>query len=121
MKNKNLIAYAILAVCWEQLLEHARGNWTELNPNFWVSAKQHSICANPDEPDAEQQPLYIIRDILLQWILDSLDEDKIVILYTCRDNALISIDDPKEFPGDLDMFDDSEFPELKHILYIAKD
>jgi len=119
MKNKKLIAYAILAVCWEKLLEHAL--ITSDTTGIWVDNKEHTIALIQNSPEYDEQPTYIVRDIILQWILDWLDESKMVILYTCPDNREIALHDPKDFTEALEILEDPNFPELTGILYMAHD
>ena len=123
MKNQKLIAYAILAICWEELLGHSKTWQPQQEPQFWMDAKNHTIAAIQNGPEYEAQPLYIIRENLLSWILEWLGESKIVVLYTCADNGEISIYDPDIAiqDGSLSDLEDPQFPELTAILYMAHD
>ena len=122
MKNQSLIAHAILAECWEQLLKHARGNWMELNPNPWIDEGHRSITTIANMgPDYIEHTIPQTKEILLKWINEYLTESKIVILYTCGDNACISLDNPKDFTEDFDILEAPAFSKLHHILYMAYD
>lgn len=121
MKNRNLIAYAILAVCWEQLLHHVRGFWQGLNPDLWIDKEHYTVSAIQNGPEYVGHNINETKEILLKWITDWLDESKIVILYTCGDNAEIALHRPKDFTEDLSILDYPEDRELTNILYMAYD
>jgi hypothetical protein len=118
MKNLKLIAYSILAVCYAELLEHARGN-SEIT--YYVNEVDHTISLIQNGPGyiACNEPE--VRQFLLDWITQWLKESKTVLLYTCRDNCEISLDDPKSFTEDLSSTDGSPLSELEGILYMLYD
>ena len=121
MRNKKLIAYAILAVCLEKLLSHAL--LSDDTRTIWVDYKNHTVALCENGHDYLPRTLTTTRDILLGWILGWLKESNIVILYDCSDNREIALHRPNDFTEPLspDMLEDSHIPELKHILYIAED
>lgn len=123
MKNKKLLAYAILAICLKEFISHMVGT----NKSNILVDDKHKIMT-PEPEDYTEAAIVTDPDIainhLLDWILDSLDKHEMVILYTCRDESYISIEDPaewKQLHPSLELLENSDFPELKNILLIAYD
>jgi len=110
------ITYAILAICWEKMLTHMVGIECL---NLEVNPAEQSVTSNWEDIKGTLQP-YQVREHLLQWITRSLYKYGNVVLYTCRDNAMISIEDyDAKSVESLEEFTD--IPELKGTLYIAND
>lgn len=122
MKNRNLIAYAILAVCYGELLKHAQTWFKQFRDHYWVDQDNHTISIIQNGPDYAMATHSEIQEILLEWIMEWLDESEMVILYSDWDNGEIALHRPNDFTERLEILSDSDsaFPELTHILYIDR-
>lgn len=116
MKNK-MITWMILAIVWEKFLPHMIG--TDCL-NLEIDTEEQSLTSAYGDLQNTIQP-YQAREHLLLWITRSLAKHGKVVLYTCGDNATISIE-PKMYPAKgLAFCDFCEIPELMNILFIAND
>lgn len=128
MKNKNLIAYAILAVCYGELLKHAQTWFKRFRDHYWVDLDNHTIAIFPNPSDTIEGSGggYVmathteVQEVLLEWIKEWLDESEMVILHTDYSNGEISLHRPNDFTEDLTILSDPEFSELTHILYLDR-
>ena len=72
----------------------------------------------------EGHPIYTLEALTLleKWVQESLQKYGKVILYTCRDNSEIAIEDPESFDNDeLDLFKKYSGPLGDLPLYIGYD
>lgn len=114
MKHEKL-TWMILAIAWEHFLIHMIGTNCS---NLAINAKNQSITTQYDRTDGIFQP-YQAREYLLLWISRSLAKHGKVVLYTCLDNALISIKLNMYPEKSLEFCESTDIPELEGILYIA--
>ena len=103
----------ITEICWEHLLDHQQDDFTQI----YYSTKTRSFSYIRDSDD--YKPISIAEAIA---ILESLITIEIILnqkvfLYTCRDNALISIDPTPNADEDLDLFTEH----YENIFYIGYD
>lgn len=86
MENKDKIINAITELAWAELLTHKDNesdtiHLSGLNPN--------TLSFIDGEPIMAQKA----KDLIKQWVTESINKHGQVICYSCRDNAEISIED----------------------------
>jgi hypothetical protein len=101
--------------CWAQLMDHQ----DDEHQQIYCDEKTQTLSFTDGTPYRERWA----KDTLWRWIHDDLEEQGFVILYTCKDNAEISLDHIKDWTDE----ERAEFEELKetpelyqgklHILY----
>ena len=117
-ETRRLQVALILNVCLQLLIEHLNGQ-TDLYPLRQQDNRAISLLDGEAIPYPET-----VSSILTEWITESLDKWGKVYIYTCPDNAMISIDPETKDLLDalaMDMAYQVDEPELKDILYIFKD
>ena len=57
MKNQRLIAYAILAVCLENLLDLTKMWQHQQEPKFWINEAENAISPVQNGPEYVEQPV----------------------------------------------------------------
>ena len=108
--NHLQIQYHIQETCWKTFLGHGQINLTQP----MINHKEKSLSW----ADGKPVNLTEAKDNLLRWINQSLKKHKKVILYTCPDNALISIEDPSKVTDKELSYCEEQIP---NIFYIAHD
>ena len=107
-------------VCWEHFLDLRDGEnqiYT-LDPSQTHLETRHLSWLEGD------QPISLIQagHCLSQWVQESMEKYGKVILYTCRDNSNIAIEDPESFDNnELDLFKKYSGPLGDLPLYIGYD
>jgi len=98
MKNKVLIVFSILAVCWEELLKHTHTWKNQATDHLWVNEEEHTISVLQNGPEYKEIYSVIeVRELLLRWIDEWLTESEMVILHTDHKNGEISLHRPADF------------------------
>lgn len=94
--NKKILT-KILKKCWDELIYHRDGSTV-----LYASEKEKALSwqwAGDDEVEVSELEA---KDLLEKWIKEQYTKAGWVFLYTCKDNALVSVD------MDIDTMDEDE-------------
>lgn len=118
MMNYSINTHQITQIAWALLISHREKDsepvcLSDLNPRTLSF-----LDGDPITDDAAQ-------GFLKEWIEHELNSCNRVIIYTCKDNAEICIEDgPTITPEEIRFMEDldySDYPELEGILYVSFD
>lgn len=108
----------ILAHAISELHEHRETPEDKLYLNTFNHSHEYTYQNWGDSQEIDEIKL---KELLTKDITESLEKHNKVIIYTCRDNSMISIDNVGQYPEDIEDLDHPSEPELKGILYLAYD